>query len=91
VYWKFGRYRFPVAPQLGFWTERGDSNLGFETDTITKYQYSKNLAFTVYYGHLFAADGEWDGSFMHGNGFGFHGGTASHDADYAFLMTSIKF
>ncbi len=66
------------------------NNLGFHLDTVVKYQYSQDLLLMLYYGHLFSGDALSEGNFVHSYGNAFDRGRDNDDADYAFLMLSLK-
>ena len=83
--------RLPIAPGLSFWTEESDDNLGFSLDMVLKYQYSPDLTFMFYYGHLFAGDGLRDGAYVNSYGNMFNGGIDDDDADYVFWWAILKF
>jgi hypothetical protein len=91
VHWKFGRYRYPIAPVFSFWTQESERNAGFGLDTVWRYTYNSNLTFILYYGHHFATDACWDGNYVLGFGNQFNGGTAKNDADYVFWWAILKF
>lgn len=91
VYFSVGRFRVPIAPALSFWTTPSDDHLGYSTCVLLSYQYSDDLAFRWYWGHLFAKQGAQDGSYVFFNGTDFAGGTAQDDADYMFFWATLKF
>ena len=91
VHGHFGRLAWPYAPQFPFWTQESSDNLGFEVDLLARYQYSKDLTFTLYYGHLFTGQGMIDGNYTANYGLLYSGGTQKDDADYAFLLATLKF
>jgi hypothetical protein len=88
---ELGDWRIPIAPNLSFWTEEVDDELGWEASFWVRYDYSDDLYFLVYYNHLFVGDGLASGSYNQFNGLGFSGGSDDDDADYLFGMTVIKF
>ena len=91
VYFSVGRFRVPIAPALSFWTTPSDDHLGYSTCVLLSYQYSDDLTFRWYWGHLFAKQGAQDGSYVFFNGTDFAGGTAQDDADYMFFWATLKF
>lgn len=88
---RFGKYRYPIAPALSFWTQESSDDLGFEIDAVLKYQYSKDLLFSFYWGHLFTGEAMRDGNYVLGYGNQFNGGTAKSDADYVLWWATLKF
>lgn len=85
------RTRFPILPELSFWTDEVDSDLGWQTDLRITYHYSDDFKIEAGWAHLFTGDGLKDGNFVDFNGIGFNGGTDNEDADYLYLETSLKF
>ncbi len=86
-----GRFKVPLAPNLSFWTEESDDNLGVTTHVFVNYQYSEDLVVRAGWEHLFTGDGLADGNFTHRYGLEFNGGTSDDDADYFYVDTSLKF
>lgn len=91
AYVKLGPWRVPIAPNLPWWTMESSNDLGISTEMIAKYNYSKDLTFLLYYGHLFTGEGLADGSYMNRNGTMFNGGSSDKDANYVFLWSILKF
>ena len=91
VHGHYGNRIWAYLPQFPFWTQESSDDLGFEVDLLVKYQYSKDLLFTLYYGHLFTGDGMIDGNYTANYGLLYSGGTDNDDADYAFLLATLKF
>lgn len=98
-YWANGTFDYPrrflgypVAPTLSFWTEEGSSELGTALETSIGYQYSEDLSFSLYWGHLFTAKGlTQDGHYIFNNGLSYSGGTGNSDADYITFLTKVNF
>ncbi len=86
----FGR-RFYAAPSLSFWTDEGESDIGWEIAAFIRYNYSKDLWFQLYGNYLFMGDGLAKGSYIQANGTEFAGGTDNDNAGYIFWMTVLKF
>lgn len=88
---KIGRFFVPVAPALSFWTEELDNELGWTAGTLWKYDYNENLSFLLWYDHLWPGEGLTGGSYIFNYGLLNGGGTDDDQADYAFLMTHLRF
>lgn len=89
--WKGRRLLFPIFPELSFWTEEADDNLGLQTMIRVKYSYSKDLSFDLMWEHLFTGDGILDGNFVDRYGTFFMAGSDDDEADRIQLMLVLKF
>ena len=87
----FPDIRLPIIPQLSFWTEESDDDIGWVTHVFLKYQYSEDWWIKIGWEHLFTGDGLEDGSFINRQGLQLNGGTDDDDADYIYFDTQIKF
>ena len=83
--------RFPIAPALGFWTDKASDDIGVLTHVWMKYTYSPDLWIKIGWEHLFTGDGLAEGSFTRNNGLRIDAGTAKDDADYIYFDTQLKF
>ncbi len=83
--------RRPTDPAHPYRTVDSDNNLGFSVDTIWKYNWSANLTFFLYYGHLFTGEGLRDGAYVSYYGTMMNGGLNQKDADYVFWWAILKF
>ncbi len=81
----------PVAPNLPFWTNSGNKDLGWQLRLASSYAYSEDLTSEAGYSHYFVGEGIDDGAFLDGNGLGFIGGQDNDDVDYMYVMTTIEF
>ncbi len=98
-YWANGAFEYPrrllgspLAPTLSFWTEQSSRDLGTTVETIIGYQYSEDLRFSLYWGHLFTGKGlTRDGNYIYMNGLGYSGGTGNSDAGYITFLTTVTF
>ena len=84
-------FETPVLPFIAGWTETNDSDLGWTTFLMTKYQYSQDLSIALMWEHLFTGDGLEQGQFFARNGLEFVGGTDDQDADYIHFDVQVKF
>lgn len=91
VYFTLGRYRIPVAPNLSFWTESNDEDLGTEVALFLTYHYSEDLLFQLGICHMFTDNGLGEGNYVAGNGLLFNGGTNDDDGTYVYLESRLKF
>ena len=72
--------------------QENDDLLVWETGFKVTYAYSEDLTFELGYAHMFLGDGAIEGSFNHGNGLAWSGGTDSDkDPDYIYLETKLCF
>ena len=81
----------PVWPAFAAWTRSNDSDLGWTTFLMGKYQYSQDLSIALMWEHLFTGDGLEEGQFFARNGLEFVGGTDGEDADYVHFDVQVKF
>lgn len=86
-----GGWLLPLAPALPFWTQEGETELGWETILWAEYAYTEDLTFVAGWTHLFAGEALDRGVFSGNNGLGFLNGRESEDGDYMYLGTTIKF
>ena len=84
-------FETPVIPFVPFWTRENDSQLGWTTSLVAKYQYSDDFSIDMQWEHLFPGDGLRQGQFLARNGLEFVGGTDDNDADYLHLNFHVKF
>jgi len=97
IHWDLGRFmdnyrwRLPLFPDLSFWTDENDDDLGWELALEGSYQYSEDLYFAAGWSHLFPGEGLEDGSFVGSYGLDFIGGSDDADADYFYFETGISF
>lgn len=97
IHWDLGRFmdnyrwRLPLFPDLSFWTEENDDDLGWEVVLEANYQYTEDLYFAAGWSHIFPGDGLEDGNFIVGNGLEFLGGSDDEDTDYFYFETGISF
>lgn len=90
-YFRVGRYRVPILPNLSFWTQKNNDDLGIEAELSATYAYTSDLSFKAGWAHLFVGDGLKEGNFNIRNGLLFDGGNGNTDADYVYLETKIQF
>jgi len=83
--------RFPIVPELGFWTQEADDDIGEVAHLWVKYQYSEDLWIKVGWEHLFTGDALEDGNFIKRNGLLMTSGTDNDDTDYIYFDTGLKF
>lgn len=81
----------PIAGPFSFWTDRADSDLGWDVSLSSIYRYSQDLEFEAGWSHLFTGEGLAEGNYTDYNGLLFSGGTDDDDADYLYLETRVKF
>lgn len=81
----------PVVFFYPAWTRENDSELGWTTFLMAKYQYSPDLSLAVVWEHLFVGDGLEGGQFFARNGLELVGGTDDDDADYIHFDLQLKF
>lgn len=86
-----GHTRVPIAPDLAFWTQESDTDLGYNVYSWLRYDYSGDLFFRLIWERFFTGDGLRDGSFMHRNGLEFSGGSDADDADYFQFEMGLAF
>lgn len=84
-------FETPVWPGFAGWTRTNDSDLGWTTYLMGKYQYSQDLSIALVWEHLFTGPGLEQGQFFARNGLEFVGGTDGEDADYLHCDVQIKF
>jgi hypothetical protein len=83
--------RFPVLPQLSFWTQESDDHLGTSIFAWINYAYTKDINIRVGIEHMFIGDGLAEGNFINRNGFEFTGGSDDDDAQYIFVDLRTDF
>lgn len=81
----------PIAGPFSFWTDKADSDLGWDVSLSGIYHYSEDLDFEAGWSHLFTGDGLTRGNYTDFNGLLFSGGTDNDDADYLYLQALLKF
>jgi hypothetical protein len=86
-----GEFIIPVAPNLSFWTEESDDDIGVVTHVWVKYAYTEDLWIKIGWEHMFTGDAMKDGNFQLLNGLDFTGGIDNEDADYLYFDTQLKF
>ncbi len=92
AYFRVGRQRFLVAPELSWWTTSSGKGIGWEWMNILRYAYSDNLSIILYYSRFFADTAHTrDGHYVYFNGTDFSGGSANDDVDYFFLWFIVTF
>lgn len=84
-------FETPVLFFYPAWTRENDTELGWTTFLMAKYQYNADLSLTVVWEHLFVGDGLEEGQFFARNGLEFVAGTDDDDADYLHLDLQLKF
>ena len=90
--WDINGVRVPKFPNLGFITEEGSHDMGWDITGWLKYNYSADLSFLLYGNYLFTGDALRQGSYVQGYGTMFNGGTdVKCNAGYMFWMTTLKF
>lgn len=82
----------PIVPSLSFLTQSASRDLGTALEAIIGYQYSQDLRFSLYWGHLFPGKGLTpNGNYIYQNGLRYSGGVDRKDADYITFITSVTF
>ncbi len=87
----FADWQIPIAPALSFWTQRGSSDLGWQTAFWCTYMYTQDISFEVGWTHFFTGDAIEDGAFIDNNGTAFVGGIGKSDMDYLYFLTTVEF
>ncbi len=90
-FWKFGNFIVPLFPNRSYAAEENSSDLGWQVDLITSYNYTEDLSFVVHYAHLFVGDGLTDGAYSAYNGLVSTQGTDNDDSDYIAFETRLRF
>ncbi|HNY85349.1 MAG TPA: alginate export family protein [Candidatus Hydrogenedentes bacterium] len=78
-------------PGFLWWTDSGDTDLGWEVTLFNEYHYSEDLVFEFGWTHLFTGDGLGESNFSAWNGTISLGGSDDDDADYAYAGCRISF
>jgi len=74
-----------------WWHHNANSDLGWEIGLTGDYKYTEDLIFRAGYSHFFASNGIEDGNAVLLNGNAPLWSDDSHDFDYLFLETEVKF